>query len=139
MDLFVKKCARYYVPFGRIIVGSYFILSGIPKLFNLDFTADMISGVGFPFAGLLAILTVLIEIGGGVAILINRYATYASLILAGFVLIVSFPFHGPHLWADDMMQNYTFMKNMALMGALLFMAAHLNIRNCPADKPQVRG
>jgi putative oxidoreductase len=130
MDLFIKKCARYYVPFGRIIVGAYFVLAGIPKLFNLEFTAGMIEGVGFPVPMLFAILAVLIEVGGGLAIMINRYSTQASLLLAGFVLMVSFPFHGPHLWADDMMQNYTFMKNMALMGALLFMAAHLNDNRC---------
>tara|TARA_B100000745_G_scaffold107052_1_gene68509 strand:+ start:1317 stop:1721 length:405 start_codon:yes stop_codon:yes gene_type:complete len=130
MDTFIKKCSRYYVPFGRIIVGAYFVLAGIPKLFNLEFTAGMIEGVGFPFPMLLAILTVLIEVGGGLAIMVNRYATYASLLLAGFVLVVSFSFHGPQLWAEDMMQQYTFMKNIALMGALLFMTAHVNIRTC---------
>lgn len=133
MDTFIKKCTRYYVPFGRIIVGAYFVLAGIPKLFNLEFTAGMIEDVGFPLPMLLAILTVLIEVGAGLAIMINRYASYAALLLAGFVLVVSFPFHGPHLWAQDMMQQYTFMKNMALMGALLFMAAHVNAQSCPTQ------
>lgn len=138
MNIILKKCARYYVPFGRIIVGAYFIMAGLPKLVNLGYTANMIASAGLPLPELLALATALLELGAGIAILINRYATYAALLLAGFVLIVSVPFHGPALWDGSqmgMMQQYTFMKNMALMGALLFMAAHLNVNSCPPPPP----
>lgn len=135
MNTILKRCAKYYVPFGRIIVGTYFILAGVPKLFNFSYTTNMIEGVGLPLPALLALTAVLVEIGGGVAILVNRYASYAALLLAGFVLMVSIPFHGPNMWDGSqigMMQQYTFMKNLALMGALLFMAAHLHTAPCTA-------
>lgn len=136
MDLFIKRCALYYVPLGRIIVGAYFVLAGLPKLANLGFTAEMIDGVGFPVPMLFAVLAAVLEVGAGLAIMVNRYSTPAALLLAGFVFIISFPFHGPQLWADDVMQQYTFMKNMALMGALLFMAAHLNVTTCKIPEVQ---
>lgn len=134
MDVFISRCSKYYVPFGRILVGAYFLLSGLPKLLNLEMTAEMIDGVGFPFASFLALVVALLEIGAGAAIMVNRYAAYAALLLAGFVLIVSFPFHGPQLWAEAPMEQYAFMKNMALMGALLFMAAHVNAKTCPIPR-----
>lgn len=133
MNRYLKPCEKYYVPMGRIIVGAYFVLAGLPKLIHLEATAEMIAGVNFPAPMFFAILAALLETGAGLALMINRYASYAALLLSGFVFIISFPFHGPHLWEESMMQHYTFMKNIALVGALLFMAAHLD-RPCGKTK-----
>ncbi len=130
MNTYLKKCEKYYVPTGRIIVGAYFVLAGVPKLFNLEATAGMIEGVNFPLPMLFAIAAAILEVGAGLALIVNKYAAHAALLLAGFVLIITFPFHGPHLWEENIMQHYTFMKNIALMGALLFMAANIDRPCC---------
>lgn len=133
MDSVIKQCATYYVPFGRIIVGTYFILSGLPLLINFDQAATTVESHGFPFPLFFAIGAGLLQVVGGIAIMVNRYATAMTLALAAFVLVVSVSFHGPQLWDTPQLgqlQRDTFLKNMGLMGALLFMAAHLNVTTC---------
>ena len=117
----------YLAPAGRIIVGAYFLLAGLGKVADVSGTAGYIASVGFPAASALAVLAILIEVGLGLALIVGFRAKLAALLLAGFVLFISFPFHGPQMWAENPMQQISFMKNMALMGGLIFMAAHAGI------------
>lgn len=126
----LQKCERYFTPIGRIIVGAYFLLSGLGKLMDISGTAGYIESVGLPAGMLLAVAAIVIEMGAGGALLVGYKSKYAALVLAGFVFVVSFPFHGPQLWADQPMQQVSFMKNMGLFGALLFMGAHIGSPCC---------
>jgi putative oxidoreductase len=66
----------------------------------------------------------ILEVVAGAAIVLGYYFREAVLTLAAFVVILSFPFHGPATWEVDPMQQTMFLKNMAIVGGLLFMAAH---------------
>lgn len=129
MDI-IQKCERYFTPLGRIIVGAYFLLSGLQKLMDVSGTAGYIESVGLPAGTLLALAAIVIEVGAGGALIVGFKSKYAALVLAGFIFIVSFPFHGPQLWAEQPMQQISFMKNMGLFGALLFMGAHIGSPCC---------
>lgn len=120
----LDKAAAYMAPVGRIIMGAFFVLAALNKLMNVEGTAMAIESIGFPAGTLFAILTIILLLGAGGALLIGLYPKPAALALAAFVLFVSFPYHGPQLWADDPMQQIMFMKNMVIFGSLLFMAAH---------------
>lgn len=125
MEQLLQKCEVYFAPAGRILVGAFFVLAGISKLMDVAGTAGYIEAMGLPASTLLAVLALIVEIGAGGALIIGYKAKYAAVLLAAFVLIVSFPFHGPKMWADNPMQQILFMKNLAIMGALLFMSVHL--------------
>ena len=61
---------------------------------------------------------ILVELSGGLALLLGFQARLAALGLAGFSLITAFLFHGG---AEDAIN---FMKNMAMTGGLLFLMLH---------------
>ena len=115
---------RYLAPAGRIIVGVYFLLAGLDKITGLSGTAGYIESIGLPAGMALAILATMFEIATGLALITGFWAKRAALALAGFVVVVSFLFHSPGMWAENPMQQVLFMKNVAIFGSLLFVAAH---------------
>ncbi len=79
-------------------------------------TVGYMESVGVP--GMMLPLTILVEFGGGLALLLGFQARFAALGLAGFSLITALLFHGG---AEDAIN---FMKNMAMTGGLLFLMLH---------------
>lgn len=110
--------------FARILMGALFVISGIQKFQGLEGTAGYIASVGLPVSMPLAVFAGIVEVALGTAIILGYRFREATLLLAAFVFIISFPFHGPDTWADAPMQQTMFLKNMAIVAGLLFMAAH---------------
>ena len=50
---------------GRILLGLIFVLSGVQKLMGFSGVAAGIAGKGLPMPEVLAVLTVIIELGAG--------------------------------------------------------------------------
>jgi uncharacterized membrane protein YphA (DoxX/SURF4 family) len=110
---------------ARIVFGGYFVYSGIMKVTGgIDGTAGFIASTGLPVPLALAWLAVIIEIGCGALIVLGKYFKEAALILAAFIVIISFIFHGPNSWNPENIQQTMFLKNMCMVAGLLFMAAH---------------
>lgn len=109
---------------ARILMGALFVVSGIQKFQGIDGVAGYITSAGLPAATALAWLAAVVEVAFGIMIVLGVYFRSATLFLALFVFIVSFPFHGPNSWAEDPMQQVMFLKNMAIIAGLLFMMAH---------------
>lgn len=110
--------------FARVLMGGFFLLAGINKASGIDGTAEMITGAGLPMPLVLAWLAAILEIVAGAAIILGKYFKEAALSLAVFTFVISFIFHAPNSWAENAMQQLMFMKNMAIVAGLLFMAAH---------------
>lgn len=109
---------------ARILMGALFVLAGIQKLQSIEAVSGYIASTGLPMPLVLAWATGTFEILAGLCIIVGKYFKEASLLLAVFVLLASFIFHSPNTWATDMSQQMMFMKNMAIIAGLLFMAAH---------------
>jgi putative oxidoreductase len=110
---------------ARILLALMFVLSGISKLTGLEGTAGYIGSVGLPAPQLLAIGAGLLEVIAGVMLIVGWQARWAALALAGFTLLASLFFH--NFWAlpadKASMQQLMFMKNLAVIGGLLFVLA----------------
>jgi putative oxidoreductase len=110
---------------ARILLALMFVLSGISKLTGLEGTAGYIGSVGLPAPQLLAIGAGLLEVVAGVMLIVGWQARWAALALAGFTLLASLFFH--NFWAmpadKAFMQQLMFMKNLAVIGGLLFVFA----------------
>lgn len=110
---------------GRILLALMFVLAGFSKLMNIDGTAAYMGSAGLPASSALAVLVGLIELLGGLAIATGFLARWAALGLAVFTLVASFMFH--RYWSlpadQQMMQQLLFMKNMAVAGGMLVLAA----------------
>lgn len=108
---------------GRILLAAMFILSGFDKLTGFEETVGYISRVGLPLPQVQAALTVLVELGGGILLIIGWKTRWAALAFIVFVLVVTPIFH--NFWAvppEQMMdQQIHFLKNVSILGGMLLL------------------
>ena len=105
---------------GRVLLAVLFFMSGLAKLGASAGTVGYIASKGLPLPGLLYALAVAAEIGGGALLLIGFKARAAALALAVFSVAAAVIFHSQ---LSDQNQMIHFMKNMAIAGGLLVVAA----------------
>jgi putative oxidoreductase len=111
---------------GRLLLAAIFVISGLNKLSDFSGTAAFMSGAGLPAAEFLLVLTILIEVAGGLMIVLGWYTRQLALILFLFMLPVTAVFHNPWAAADPaqvQQQMIHFLKNLAIMGGLLHLSA----------------
>lgn len=110
---------------GRILLALMFLLAGVGKIGGFAGTAGYIASVGLPAPQLLAALTLVLEIGAGLALMLGWQTRWAALALAGFTLLASLIFHA--YWGvpaeQRMVAQLMFMKNISVLGGLLVLAA----------------
>ena len=115
----------YLAPVARLLLALIFILSGFQKLGDPAGTAAYIASGGLP--GWLVWPTILVELVGGLALVVGFQARLAALALAGFSLLSGLLYHlVPSFAAEGMaaqMQMIMFMKNVSMAGGLLFVTA----------------
>jgi len=110
---------------GRILIAALFLNAGLRKAFTYAATVGYFTKLGFPMPEAMAVIAPIIEIGGAVLLIIGWKSRYAAWLLSLFVVIAAFAAH--RFWTFDAAQ-YTnqmnhFMKNIAIIGGLLFVAA----------------
>jgi putative oxidoreductase len=104
---------------GRILVAQIFILAGIDKLgAGYSGTQAYMESMGVP--GALLPVVIALEIAGGLALAAGFITRYAAWALAAFTVVAGVLFHANF---SDQMQTILFMKNMAMAGGLLVLAA----------------
>lgn len=96
-----------------------FILAGFSKITGYAGTQGYMESVGVP--GMLLPLVILLELGGGLAILIGWNTKLVSYALSGFTIIAAIIFHSN---LADQLQMIMFMKNIAIAGGFLLLAEH---------------
>ena len=110
---------------GRLLLALLFLPAGIGKITGFAGTVGYIASVGLPLPTLGAIIALVVEIVGGLALIAGFGTRLAALVLAVFTLVASFFFHA--YWAAPAAQQFVtqllFMKNMAVVGGLLTLAA----------------
>jgi putative oxidoreductase len=111
---------------GRLALAALFLPAGLSKISGFEGTVGYINSVGLPFASLAAVVAIVIEIGGGLALISGLFSRTASLILAAFTALATVSFHA--YWAvpaeQAFMQQLMFYKNVGVIGGLLVLAAH---------------
>lgn len=110
---------------GRVLLGLLFVLSGFAKISGFDGTAGYIASKGMPLPQLVAALTIVVELGGGLALMAGLYTRQVVVVLAAFTLLAGVIFH--NFWAvpqpEQMAQQINFMKNLSIAGGMLVLAA----------------
>jgi putative oxidoreductase len=105
---------------GRILLSTIFILSGVSKALDWDSTVQAMTGAGVPFASILIVLAILIEVLGGLSILLGFKARVGATALLVYLVPVTLTFHGFWMFTgmERQMQMVNFLKNLAIMGGL---------------------
>ena len=110
---------------GRLLLALLFLPAGIGKITGFAGTVGYIGSVGLPLPALGAVIAIVVEIVGGVALIAGFGTRIAALILALFTLAASFFFHA--YWAvladQQFVTQLLFMKNIAVVGGLLTLSA----------------
>ena len=103
---------------GRAMLATMFLVAGFGKIGAYGATQAYMESFGLP--GLLLPAVIGLEIVGGLAVLLGIQTRIAAIVLAGFTLLAAAIFHSDFA---QPMQSILFMKNLAISGAFLMLAA----------------
>ncbi|PYE29321.1 putative oxidoreductase [Rhizobium sp. PP-F2F-G20b] len=105
---------------GRILLSIIFIVAGFGKITNLSGTAGYFAGAGLPVPMVTAVIVSLVELVGGIFILVGFFTRPTAYVLAAFCIATAFI---AHFNFADMNQMINFQKNFAMAGGFLVLAA----------------
>jgi putative oxidoreductase len=110
---------------GRIFLALIFITSGFGKIGGYAGVVGYIASKGLPMASVVAVLTILVELGGGLAVAFGFMTRWAALALAIFSVLAGLIFHAYWAVPADQVMNMQihFWKNVAIAGGFLTLAA----------------
>lgn len=103
----------------RFVLAAVFIFHGYGKLFaepGIAGFTGMLSGLGIPAAGVMAIVIALIEFAGGILMLLGLFSRYVAVLQTAIMLVAIVTVH----WAN----GFNFMDvgwafNFVMIGGLL--------------------
>ncbi len=115
----MENLRGYLVPLARLLMASLFIWAGYTKLFVFgpSGTAHYFASVHIPIPDVAAWVVIVIELLGGLMILVGLQTRWVALVLAIFCLITGF---GVHLPVGDMANMTNFYKNLVMTGGFLY-------------------
>jgi putative oxidoreductase len=106
---------------GRLLLSAIFLMAGLGKIMDWSGTVGMMEAHGMPAVQVLLPLAILVELGGGLALLVGFQTRGAAFLLFLFLIPTTLIFH--HFWdlqgAERVTQMTNFLKNVAIMGGLL--------------------
>jgi putative oxidoreductase len=121
-----KYLEQYGPLIGRILLSVIFILAGLHKITGFESTAGYMASKGLPMVNVLLVLTIIIELGGGLLILVGYQARWAATAIFLFLIPVTLIFHP--FWSftgQEATQNFqSFFKNLAIMGGMVYLMVH---------------
>ena len=102
--------------FGRICLAAVFLWSGLGKLMSYEGTVGYIASTGLPLAPLAYAIAVIVEILGGIVLVVGFKTRIVAAALAVFSVAAALGFHANF---GDLNQAIHFMKNIAIAGGML--------------------
>jgi putative oxidoreductase len=105
---------------GRVLLSAIFIMSGLGKIMSWEKTSQMMADAGMEFVPVFLAGAIVLEIVGGLMLLLGFMARLGSFLLIVFLIAATLVFH--NFWtlsgaaATEQMMNFT--KNMAILGGL---------------------
>ena len=115
--------ARYLVPLGRVLFSVIFILSSVTHFGRP--AIEHAAAQGVPMADIAVPLSGIIALVGGLSIALGFRTRIGAWLIVLFLVPVTLTMHA--FWnvsdpAMHQMQQANFMKNVAMLGAALFIA-----------------
>ncbi|XTZ38945.1 DoxX family protein [Salmonella enterica] len=113
----MKKLDDIGILIARILMPILYIYAGWGKITAYAATQQYMESMGVP--GFLLPLTILLEFGGGLAILFGFLTRTTALFTAAFTLLTALIFHNDFSQGDN---SLMFMKNLTIVGGFLLLA-----------------
>lgn len=104
---------------ARLLLALIFISAGWSKIGGYEGTQGYMEAMGVP--GALLPLVIVVELAGGIALLIGLLTRLAGLGLAVFSVASAILFHADF---SNPVEQIMFVKNLAIAGGLLLLVVH---------------
>lgn len=111
----------YLTPVARTLLGLIFVVSGANKIAGFEGTQQYMAEYGLPVTGLLLVGAILVEVAGGLSIILGYGARIGAAVLILFLIPATLIFHTDF---SQQTQVVMFLKNLSIMGGLLLVLAH---------------
>ena len=112
----IEKYSDQAALVGRILYSLMFLLFGYGKIIGYSGSAGYMSSLGLPAPSLVVLLAIIIEVGGGLLMLVGYQTRLVALGLAIYVLVSALIAHSQ---LGDLNNFNHFMKNVAIAGGSL--------------------
>lgn len=115
----MEQIRTFAQPAARVMLGLLFIVAGAGKLGDVQGFAGYMASGGVP--AFLAWPVILLELVGGLLLVIGWQTRYVALALGGFSVLAGLLFH---FQPADQMQMTQLLKNLAIGGGMLLLFVH---------------
>lgn len=126
LDKYVAALAHYGPLVARVLLAQVFVVSGFGKWKAFAATAAFMGNLGLPAPQLLLVLTIALELGGGLLLILGWQARALALAFFVFTCLTAVVVHP--FWSAEAPslggQLNNFMKNLAIMGGMLYVVIH---------------
>ncbi len=112
---------------ARILLCTIFLLSAVGnKIPNFSRVAQYMAAEGVPLPQLMLVGAILFMIAGSLSVVLGWKARCGATLLLIFLILATYFFHDFWTMEGEAVQQQTiqFMKNLSLMGGLLFIVAN---------------
>lgn len=112
----------------RILLSLLFVIGGFGFLLNFKNTVDYVGmglgNIGLPMsiATVALVIAIILKLGGGLMLMFNYRRSQAAWMLIAFTALATIMYHTSWSGDDGQMQMTSFLKNLAIIGGLMFFA-----------------
>src|SRR3989442_2329227 len=105
---------------GRLLIAALFLISEVGKVAAPALTQGYIASAGLPFPLLAYLVAIVIEVGGGILLILGYQSRIVAGVMAAFTVAAALGFHRD--FADQNAMAH-FLKNISITGGLLQVVA----------------
>lgn len=111
---------------ARVLLGLYFLVPGLSKIAGFDAMVAYMTMHAVPFTVPLLVLTTVLQIAGGLALIAGWQTRAVAFVLAGLTIVINIYMHD--FWnvyegVDQAHETQNFIKNLGIFAGLLLLAA----------------
>ena len=121
--------SKYLYPFGRFLLGLYFLLPGLAKVFLFQENLAVVVEREVPFPIFSLIFVAIAQIFFGTMLMLGKFVQLGSLVLAVVTVLINLYIHDFWNMADNPDQAHetqNFAKNLGIMAGLLILSKKSN-------------
>jgi putative oxidoreductase len=113
---------------GRILLCTIFLMSAVGnKIPHFNEVAELMGKVGIPAPQFMLVGAIVFLLAGSASVVVGYKARIGAVLLFVFLVLATYFFH--NFWAktdpkEQQEQMVQFMKNLSMMGAMLFLVAN---------------
>ena len=120
---------KYFYPAGRFLLGLYFLLPGLSKIFLFEENLEVVTLNNVPLPIFSMITAAAVQIFFGLMLIIGKFVHTSSLALAFVTLLINFYLHDFWNMSGDSVQAHetqNFIKNLGIFAGLLVLSRKTN-------------